>query len=109
MGWRNRGAAGRRNERLPGGRTVASVAAIIPWLQEAIAHFYPTSTYAAAMAAEIRECAARRLFSAPTAGAQVICPDCGAPHAAPPGMVELIQFVCLRCGNSVAVAAPKIQ
>ena len=26
--------------------TVESVSGVIPWLQEAIAHFYPTSTYA---------------------------------------------------------------
>jgi hypothetical protein len=25
---------------------VASIAEIVPWLQEAIAHFYPASTYA---------------------------------------------------------------
>ena len=37
--------------------TVASLAAIVPWLQEAIAHFYPTSTYAASLKPESRELA----------------------------------------------------
>jgi hypothetical protein len=89
--------------------SVASVAEIIRWLQEAIAHFRPESTYAASLNEEIRERAARRLFSPPRAGAQVICPHCGAPHAAPPGMVELIQFVCMHCGNSVEVSPPRVQ
>jgi hypothetical protein len=30
-------------------------------------------------------------------------------HAAPPGMDELIQFVCAHCGNPVEVKPPKIQ
>jgi hypothetical protein len=32
-----------------------------------------------------------------------------APHAAPPGMDELLQFSCARCGNSVEVKPPKVQ
>jgi len=44
--------------------SVASVAEILPWLQEAIAHFYPTSTYAASLDAEIRTRAATRLPAA---------------------------------------------
>ena len=42
---------------------------------------------------------ASRLFQRPKTGAQVICPHCGAPHAAPPGMDELFAFVCHHCGN----------
>ena len=42
---------------------VSSVAEILPWLQEAIAHFYPSSTYASALDAGIRERAARRIFT----------------------------------------------
>jgi hypothetical protein len=73
-----------------------------------IAHFYPTSTYAASLSAEVRERAAHRLFQPPKTGASVICPHCGAPHAAPPGMDELIQFFVL-CGNSVEVKPPRVQ
>ena len=61
---------------------VRSVADIIPWLQEAIAHFYPQSTYALSLDAELRERAARRLFRPPRIGARVTCPHCGALHAA---------------------------
>lgn len=89
--------------------TVSSTADIAPWLQSAIAHFYPTSSYAAALHSEVREKAARSLFRPPPTGARVICPYCGAPHAAPAGMEELIQFVCVHCGNSVEVAPPKLQ
>jgi hypothetical protein len=42
--------------------TVRSVSEILPWLQEAIAHFYPTSIYAASLDSDIRERAATRLF-----------------------------------------------
>jgi DNA-directed RNA polymerase subunit RPC12/RpoP len=87
---------------------VRSVADIIPWLQEAIAHFYPQSGYADSLDAELRERAARRLFRPPRIGAQVRCPHCGAPHAAPE-FDELLAFVCLHCGNSVEVERPKIQ
>jgi len=89
--------------------TVTSVSEIIPWLQEAITHFYPDSTYAASLGPEVRERAAHRLYHRPKVGAQVICPRCGAPHAAPPGMDELFQFVCVHCGKSVDVAPPKVQ
>jgi hypothetical protein len=44
---------------------VRSVAEIVPWLQEAIAHFYPTSSYAEPLSREVRECAANRLFLPP--------------------------------------------
>jgi hypothetical protein len=88
---------------------VGSVAEILPWLQEAIAHFYPTSSYAASLSSEIGERAATRLFQPPKTGLSVICPHCGAPHAAPPGMDELFQFICANCGNAVGVKPPKIQ
>src|SRR5262249_457122 len=88
---------------------VESAAEILPWLQEAIAHFYPASTYAASLSAEVRERAAKRLFQPPSVGAQTICPHCGAPHAAPPGMDELFQFICTRCGNAVEVKRPQVQ
>jgi hypothetical protein len=48
--------------------TVQFVADIVPWLQEAIAHFCPTSSYAASMESEIRERAAKRLFQRPKSG-----------------------------------------
>jgi hypothetical protein len=86
---------------------VASVAEIIPWLQEAIAHFYPSSTYASGLSVEIRDHAARRLFQAPRIGASVRCPHCGAPQATL--MDEVIAFVCPQCGNSVSVEPPKVQ
>jgi len=62
---------------------VKSVADVVPWLQEAIAHFYPR--------------------------ARAICPHCGAPNASLPGMTEVIAFVCLHCGMGVKVAPPKVQ
>jgi predicted RNA-binding Zn-ribbon protein involved in translation (DUF1610 family) len=92
--------------------SVASIAEIIPWLQKAIAYFYPGSTYAASLDPEIRARAAHRLFLPPKTGMQVICPHCGAQHAAPPGIEELIQFVCAHCGNTVGVTPvtpPRVQ
>jgi hypothetical protein len=44
---------------------VESVAGVIPWLQEAIAHFYPTSSYARGLSADIGVRAARRVFTPP--------------------------------------------
>ena len=86
---------------------VSSVAEILPWFQEAIAYFYPSSTYASLLDPEIRERAARRIFSPPQVGAQVFCPYCGAPNAAP-GMDKVFVFHCARCGNSVRVEEPKV-
>lgn len=88
---------------------VGSLAEIIPWLQEAIAHFYPTSSYAESLSPEVRERAANRLFLPPKIGASVVWLHCGAPHAAPPGMDELLQFFCARCCKSVEVKPPKVQ
>src|SRR5438270_8487967 len=44
---------------------VPTIAGILPWLQEAIAHFYPQSTYAASLGQEIRDRAAARVFLPP--------------------------------------------
>jgi hypothetical protein len=87
---------------------VCAMAEIIPWLQEAIAHFYPTSTYAHSLPAELRERAATRLFLPPRVGAQAICPHCGAPNARS-HFDELFIFVCARCGQTVTVEEPKMQ
>lgn len=86
---------------------VGSVSEILPWLQEAIAHFYPTSTYAIALDADMRDRAARRIFSRPRIGVQVFCPPCGAPNAAP-GMDDVFIFYCSRCGNLVKVPERKV-
>lgn len=45
--------------------TVKSIGEIIPWLQEAIAHFYPGSSYARSLSPELRERAKQRLFQPP--------------------------------------------
>jgi hypothetical protein len=87
---------------------VEKVADALPWFQEAIAHFYPTSEYARGLDADIRERAARRVFTPPRVSASAICPHCGAPNATP-GMEELLAFVCRRCGNSVQVKPPPVQ
>jgi hypothetical protein len=89
--------------------TVSTVAEIVPWLQEAVAHFYPGSSYARTLSSEVTERAKQRLFQPPKIGAQVICPHCAAPHAAPPGMDELFIFVCQHCGNSVEVPKAHVQ
>lgn len=62
---------------------LTSTAEILPWLQEAIAHFFPTSTYASTLDAEVRERAERRIFQPSRVGATVVCPHCGAPNASP--------------------------
>jgi hypothetical protein len=89
--------------------TVKTVAEIVPWLQEAIAHFYSRSSYARSLRPDLREYAKQKLFLPPKTGAQVMCPHCGAPHAAPPGMDELFAFVCHHCGNSVEVPRAPVQ
>jgi hypothetical protein len=80
---------------------------IIPWLQEAIAHFYPESVYASGLDEEIRNRAANRIFRPPRVGATVFCPYCGAPNASP-GFDELMLLYCARCGNSVEVKRPQV-
>lgn len=54
--------------------SVGSIADIVPWLQEAIAHFFPTSSYTASISSEVRERATNRLFLPPKIGSSVICP-----------------------------------
>lgn len=89
--------------------TVASVAEIIPWFQEAMAHFYPGSTYAKSLDLSVIERGAKRLFHPPRIGAQVRCPRCGAPHASPIAFDQLLAFTCLHCGAAVEVSPPKVQ
>jgi hypothetical protein len=88
--------------------TLGSVSETLSWLQEAIAHFYPDSTYASSLDSEIGERAKTRLFEPPRVGARAICPQCGAPNAGPM-MDELYAFVCSRCGASVTIDPPKVQ
>jgi hypothetical protein len=52
---------------------VPSAADIAPWLQAAIAHFYPMLAYAKGLEPEVRERAARQIFSPPKTGARVTC------------------------------------
>src|SRR5215472_9895704 len=89
--------------------TFTEAAGIAPWLQQAIAHFYSDSTYAKSLNEEVRAQGAQRLFHTPRTGMRVRCPHCGAPHAAPCGMEELLAFICSHCGKSVSVEPPKVQ
>jgi hypothetical protein len=89
--------------------TFVIAAGIVPWLQQAIVHFYPDSSYTRALDPGVRQLTAQRLFRPPRVGMRVRCPYCDAPHAAPPGTEELIQFICSHCGASVTVEPPKIQ
>jgi hypothetical protein len=86
---------------------VQTVDEILPWLQEAIAHFFPNSAYAASLDPEIRSRVATRLFRPPKVGAIVVCPHCGAPNSSM--MDELIAFVCSHCGEAVRVEPPRVQ
>jgi hypothetical protein len=88
--------------------TLPSAVEILPWLQEAIAHFYPDSPYTAALEPELVRRAAHRIFQRPREAAQEICPYCRSPHVAPPGMEQLFQFICSRCGRSVEVKPPRV-
>jgi hypothetical protein len=85
---------------------VRTMAEILPWLQEAIAHFYPESPYVASLPADLRDRAATRLFLPPRIGARTMCPHCGAPNAAPE-LDEVFVFVCRHCGESVKVPPAK--
>ena len=51
---------------------VPSVAEIVPWLQEAIAHFYPRAAYSQSLTEDVRQRAQKRLFSPPVSGAQAV-------------------------------------
>ena len=87
--------------------TLTSTAEIIPWLQEAITHFFPTSAYASTLDAEVRQRGANRIFRPARVGATVVCPNCGAPNASP-GFDKLMIFYCALCGNSVEVKEPPV-
>jgi hypothetical protein len=50
--------------------TLRAAAEIVPWFEEAIAHFWPASAYAASLDPAIVERAALRLFLPPRAGAE---------------------------------------
>ena len=91
----------------PAEENFLSMADIVPWLQEAIAPFYPDSTYAKSLDPQIRERAVRRPFRPPTSGAQVVCPECGAPYATPTCMDEVFSFVCWHCGKGVELPRPR--
>ena len=80
---------------------------ILPWLQEAIAHFYPHSAYAASLDADVKNRATNRLFKPPSIGAMAICPHCGAPNASM--MDELIVYTCRHCGQTMEGDPPKVQ
>jgi hypothetical protein len=88
--------------------TFALVAGILPWLQQAIAHFYPDSAYARSLDDEVRQLAAQRLFKPPRDGMRVRCPHCGAPNAARSRMEEPIVFICSHCGGPVTIEPLKI-
>ena len=88
--------------------TVGAVEDIVPWLQEAIAHFYPESSYANSLELGVKERGLKRLFRPPRVGAQVRCPHCGAPHASPVAFDQLMAFTCHHCGAAVEVP-PKVQ
>jgi hypothetical protein len=45
--------------------TFAEMDGIGPWLQQAIAHFYPDCAYARTLDSEVRQLAAQRIFQAP--------------------------------------------
>jgi hypothetical protein len=89
--------------------TVASAAEILPWLQTAIAHFYPDSTYTRDLDPEIRERGGKEIFRPPRVGASVRCPHCGSPNAAASMFDEVYVFVCNHCGGSVEVRPPQVQ
>ena len=87
--------------------TVDAVADIVPWLQHAIAHFYPQSSYAKSLGAAVISGAKELVFLPPTVDATAICPHCGAPNAMP-GADQLLAFVCRRCGSGVTVGPPTV-
>ena len=89
--------------------TVASAAEILPWLQAAIAHFYPDSDYTRGLDPDTRERSAKATFRPPRVGASVRCPHCGSPNAAGEMFDEVDVFVCNHCGQSVEVQSPRVQ
>ena len=86
---------------------VSLVANILPWLQEAIAHFYPDSTYAKGLPMEVRDRRGCRSLSRQWSAAHVTCPHCGARNPNFGRMEEIIAFVCSHCGAAVEVVPPR--
>jgi hypothetical protein len=76
--------------------TISTAAEIAPWLQEAIAHFYPTSTYAASLSPEVLERAAARQFLPPWIAARVNCPHWGAECGDWNGGADRIRVLAVR-------------
>jgi hypothetical protein len=89
--------------------TFALVAGILPWLQQAIAHFYPESSYARTLDPEVKQLALQRLFRPSRIGMRVDCPHCGAPNVSRSGIEELFAFICSHCGESVSVEPRPVQ
>jgi hypothetical protein len=86
---------------------LTSMAEILPWLQEAIAHLFPVSAYASPLGAGTRERGAKRIFQPARVRATAKYPRCGAPDASP-GFDKLMISYCARCGNSVEVKEPPV-
>jgi hypothetical protein len=80
--------------------TVSTASEIAPWLQEAIAHFYPASTYADSLSPEVRERAAARQFLAPQRAARVNAslraPACGDRNG---GADRILAFAMRQLGQ----------
>jgi hypothetical protein len=76
--------------------TVRSVSEIVPWLEEAIAHFFPASSYVQSLSPEVHKRPANRLFHAPKTAASVTCRTADRHRG-------LFQFICARCGQCVIV------
>jgi predicted RNA-binding Zn-ribbon protein involved in translation (DUF1610 family) len=85
---------------------VKSAADILPWLQEAIAHFYPESDYAKSLGEKVRKRASERVF-VPEIRSSATCPHCGTTYFSP--LEEVFAFVCRNCGNSVELPPVKLQ
>jgi hypothetical protein len=62
---------------------VNSIADVLPWLQQAIARFYPHSSYAQSLEPAVKARSADRVSRPPRTGQQVRCPHCGSPHVQP--------------------------
>jgi DNA-directed RNA polymerase subunit RPC12/RpoP len=86
---------------------VPSAGEILPWLQEAIAHFFAESTYAASLSAEVRDRGARQMFLPPQMRQSIKCPRCGEMNSTM--MDETFAFVCQHCGGSVTLKPPNVQ
>ena len=71
--YRDRMALGRRHRGAPTDKMsgflaeeiLTSTSEILPWLREAIAQFYPNSTYASSLDAEVRARGVSRMLGAP--------------------------------------------